>query len=272
MTDVTFSANLGYLFTGMPLADAIRAAAGAGFDAVECHYPYDEPEADVRAALAETGLPMLALNTWPGDRAGGDFGLAALPHWQEEARAAIARAVAYAAATGTAAVHVMAGRTDAGREAETVYRANLAHACDLAAPHGIGILTEPINRRDAERYHLSHVEQGAETIRAVGRQNLRLMFDCYHTQIMQGDLIRRFEAHRDLIGHVQFAAVPDRGEPEAGEVAYPAVLAAFRDAGWTTPLGAEYKPRSGDTRDGLGWLARFRARLNGRGDEREAEG
>jgi hydroxypyruvate isomerase len=106
-----FSANLGFLFTDRPLPDAIHAAHAAGFEAVECHFPYDTDPGAVRAALDATGLPMLGLNTWPGDRDAGEFGLAALPGRERQAREAIAQAVEYAQAIGAGAVHVMAGRT-----------------------------------------------------------------------------------------------------------------------------------------------------------------
>ena len=253
-----FSANLGFLFTDRPLPDAIRAAAAAGFDAVECHFPFDTAPAAVRAALDDTGLPMLGLNTWPGDRAAGDFGLAALPGREAEAQAAIAQAVDYAAAIGAANVHVMAGKAD-GPQAEATFRANLAQACDLAAPQGIGILIEPINTRDVPGYFLSTVDHAAGIIAALDRPNLKMMFDCYHLQIMGGDLLRRFQAHRAITGHVQFAGVPDRGDPARGEVDYGWLLPAMQAAGWDTPFGAEYRPE-GRTEDGLDWLTRFRAR------------
>lgn len=256
-----FSANIGFLYTDLPLPDRIRAAKRAGFDAVECHFPYDVPVAEMRAALDETGLPMLGLNTVPGNPAAGDFGLAALPDRAEEAAAAVRQAVEYGAAMGAANVHVMAGRTDGGAAAEQAYRATLGLACDLAAEKGMTVLIEPINRRDVAGYHLAHVEQAAETIAALGRDNLRIMFDCYHTQIMQGDLIRRFQTHLPLVGHVQIAAVPDRGEPDGGEICFERLLAAFATAGWEAPVGAEYKPRGGDTEAGLGWLAPLRAAL-----------
>lgn len=252
-----FSANLGFLFADRALPEAIRAAKAHGFGAVECHFPYATPVDEVRAALDETGLAMLGLNTVPGDTKTGDFGLCAVPGREAEARAAITQAIDYAAAIGAKNVHVMAGRTAGGADAEATFRASLAHACELAAPKDIGILIEPINRRDVPGYHLTHVEQAAETLAAVGHPGLRIMFDCYHLQIMQGDLIRRFEAHRDLIGHVQIAAVPDRGEPDAGELHYPNLIAAIRDLGWSAPIGAEYKPRSGRTEQGLDWMKAF---------------
>lgn len=253
-----YSANLGFLFTDLPLPQAIHAAKAAGFDAVECHFPYDVSAADVAAALQETGLDMLGLNTWPGDKAAGDFGLAALTGREDEARAAIAQALDYAIATGTKAVHVMAGRTDGGKRAEATFRANLAHACDLAAAHGITILIEPINTRDVQGYHLSRTDHAQQIIAALGKPNLKLMFDCYHMQIMQGDLATHLRALLPVIGHVQIAAVPDRGEPDQGEVDYRWLMAHLGGLGYTGFVGAEYRPRA-NTLSGLGWLDRFRA-------------
>lgn len=252
-----FSANLGFLFADRPLPQAIRAAAAAGFDAVECHFPQTVPVADVQAALAETGLPMLGLNTWPGDLRAGDFGLCALPDRIPEARAAVVQAIDYAAATGTAAVHVMAGRTGGDSRAEAVFRDNLAFACDLAAPRGITVLIEPLNHSDVPGYHLVGADHALRIVDALARPNLRIMFDCYHQQITGGDLLMRFRALMPYLGHVQFAGVPDRAEPDRGEVDFGWLLAEMRAAGWTRPFGAEYRPAA-TTEAGLGWLAQWR--------------
>ncbi len=176
-----FSANLGFLWADRPLAHAIHAAADAGFDAVECHWPFAAPASEVSAALATTGLPMIGLNTSPGDRAAGEFGLAALPGREGEARAAIDEAIAYAAAVGARHVHVMAGHAE-GPAAEDAFLVNLDHACRAAAPRGIGILIEPLNRHDAPGYFLATTGQAEALIDRLGAPNLRLMFDCYHVQ------------------------------------------------------------------------------------------
>lgn len=251
-----FSANLGFLWADRPLPDAIRAAAAAGFDAVECHWPYDTPAQDVAAALAETGLPMLGLNTVRGDVAAGENGLAALPGREPEARAAIDQALAYAQATGTGAVHVMAGFSG-GPRANATFCANLDYAARAAAPSGITILIEPLNHYDAPGYFLNTSEQAAAIIRELGHDNIRLMFDCYHLAIMEGDLSRRLDRLLPLIGHIQFASVPDRGAPDHGEINYGHVFDVITRLGWTTPLGAEYKPGD-DTDATLGWMARYR--------------
>lgn len=245
-----FSANLGFLWAELPLPQAIRAAAAAGFDAVECHWPYEHDPGAVRAALQDTGLPMLGLNTGRGQP--GENGLAALPGRQAEARAEIDRALNYAAQIGCGAVHVMAGFAE-GAEAGATFADNLAYACDGAAAQQAMILIEPLNHYDAPGYFLRDAPQAAAIIEALDRPNLRLMFDCYHLQIMQGNLTRRLQSLQPIIGHIQFAAVPDRGPPDQGELNYRHLFAAIDEMGWTRPLGAEYKP-GGPTDATLGWM------------------
>lgn len=245
-----FSANLGFLWNDLPLPDAIRAAKSAGFDAVECHWPYDTPAQDVHAALEDTHLPMLGLNTVRGEP--GENGLSALPDREVEARAAIDQSIAYAAEIGARAIHVMAGFSQ-GLAAHATFADNLAYACEAAAPHGITILIEPLNPYDAPGYFLNSSAQAADIIAQVGAPNLKLMFDCYHLQIIEGDLTRRLDALMPIIGHIQFASVPARAEPDEGEVNYAHIFAHLDTLGYDAPLGAEYKPR-GTVEAGLGWL------------------
>ncbi|MFY0648498.1 hydroxypyruvate isomerase family protein [Sulfitobacter geojensis] len=247
-----FSANLGFLWNDRPLPEAIRAARAAGFDAVECHWPYVIPADEVKAALDETGLRMLGLNTRRGDVGAGDNGMSAIPGREAEAREAIDEAIAYATAIDTPNIHVMAGFA-AGDAARRTFVANLQYACDHAAPHGITILVEPLNKYDAPGYFLATTDQALAIIEAVGAPNLKLMFDCYHVQLMEGDLTHRIAALLPSIGHIQFASVPDRGAPDHGEINYDHVFWVISDLGYIAPLGAEYKP-AGNTDDTLGWL------------------
>jgi 2-dehydrotetronate isomerase len=253
-----FSANLGFLWTDRPLADAIRAAAAAGFDAVECHWPYDQDPAAVCAALVETGLPMLGLNTIKGPR-DGDFGLAALPDRRDAARAAIDQAFDYGAAIGAGSVHVMAGNARGVAGAAATFEENLNYACDRAAERSMAVLIEPLNARDVPGYFLIGTGQAAAIVERVGRPELGIMFDCYHAQISHGDLLCCFEAHRDKIRHLQIAAVPSRAEPDEGEIAYGWLLPAFEAAGYAGFVGAEYRPRA-NTDSGLSWLRELRGR------------
>lgn len=250
-----FSANLGFLWNQRPLPAAIRAAKAAGFDAVECHWPYDVPAEETKAALTETGLEMLGLNTRRGNISVGENGLSALPGREADARAAIDEALAYARATGTKAVHVMAGNSS-GPRARAAFVENLGYACGKATADGITILIEPLNHYNAPGYFLNSTGQAVDIIREVAKPNLRLMFDFYHIQIMEGDVTRRFEVLLPVIGHVQIASVPDRGAPDHGELDYGYVLGRIAASGWLHPIGAEYLPENKAAPD-MTWLAKY---------------
>ncbi|WP_230531278.1 hydroxypyruvate isomerase family protein [Microvirga roseola] len=255
-----FSANLGFLFADRPDVDRVAAAADSGFEAVEMHWPYHVPVAEMRSALARSRMTMLGLNTRVGNAAAGDFGLGALPGRESEFQAAVDEALSYGSGIGATAVHCMAGAVPPGdlHLAENTFVANLREAADKAAQASMTVLIEPINHRDKPGYFLHHIEQAAAIIGKVGRSNVRLLFDCYHTQIMQGDLTRRLETHLGIIGHVQIAAVPSRAEPDEGEVDYRDICRTLDRLGYDGWIGAEYKPR-GRTEDGLGWLAALSA-------------
>jgi hydroxypyruvate isomerase len=146
----------------------------------------------------------------------------------------------------------MAGFAE-GDDARRSYCANLAYACEKAAPLGITILIEPLNSYDAPGYFLSTTDQALEIIAEVGAPNLRLMFDCYHVQLMEGDITNRLTRLLPSIGHVQIASVPDRGAPDHGELDYGHVFRTLESIGWRAPVGAEYKPGR-PTDETLGWL------------------
>jgi hydroxypyruvate isomerase len=254
-----FSANLGFLWRELPLLERLERAKTAGFDAVEFHYPYDVPAESVASALARLELPVVGLNTRPGDLQAGDVGLCAVPGREGEARAAIEEAIAYAAAVGAEYVHVMAGKPGESGQAgaRASFLSALDHAAGLAEAAGLILVIEPLNGRDVPGYFLRTSEQAAGIIAELGRGNVKILFDCYHTQISEGDLLRRFERLQPVIGHVQIAAVPSRAEPDEGEVAYERLLASFEAAGYAGFIGAEYRARSTEE-EGLAWMDRFR--------------
>ena len=247
-----YSANLGFLWTEHSLPDAIRCAAKAGFDAVEFHWPYDTPAEEVRAALSETGLAVMGVNTVRGDAHAGENGLAALAGRETEARRAIDQALGYANEVGARAVHVMAGFAS-GDEAHAVFVENLRYACEQAAGSSITILIEPLNSYDAPGYFLSTTGQAVQLIEEIGEAKLKLMFDCYHVQLMEGDLTHLLHSLLPHIGHIQFASVPDRGPPDTGEINYRYLFGAMAELGYNEPLGAEYKP-VGPTDNSLDWM------------------
>lgn len=251
-----FSANLGFLWSDLSLPDGIRAAKAAGFDAVECHWPYHTPVEAVKAALYETDLAMLGLNTSRGNVASGENGLSALAGREGEARAAIDQAMDYAQAIGCPNIHVMAGFA-AGEAAHQTFVENLHYACAQARKHQITILIEPLNANDAPGYFLQTTDQAIDIIKAIGADNIALMFDCYHVGRTEGDVATRIERLLPHIGHIQFASVPDRGTPDHGELNYDYIFRIIESLGYSAPLGAEYRPQE-PTGLTLNWMQNYR--------------
>ena len=250
-----FSANLGFLWNNLPLPDAVRAAKKAGFAAIECHWPYDTPPQELIAVLQETKLKLLGINTRRGNSEAGENGLSAVPGREAEARGYIDEALAYAAEVGASCVHVMAGNAN-GEQAHKTFVDNLRYACEQAQPHGITILLEPLNRHDAPDYFLRTTDQAVAIIDELPADNLKLMFDVYHVQQMEGDICRRLTSLLSSIGHIQFASVPGRGTPDHGEINFSHVFEHIDKLGYQQPLGAEYKPE-GETDHTLQWLNQF---------------
>jgi len=248
-----FAANTAYLFSDRPLIERFGAAAKAGFAAVEGQFPYDTAPSAVKAELNRHNLTMLGINTERGGE--GLFGLAALPGRERDFDALMKQSLEYITLIGGSAIHVLAGKVSVDQRpaAERVYIANLMRAADVAAQRNINLLIEPINPRDRPDYFLNRAEHAADIIAKAGKPNIKIQFDFYHAQIVGGDLIKRFEKHLALVGHVQIAAVPSRHEPDEGEVNFPAIYAMLDAVGYKGWVAAEYFPR-GKTEDGLAWL------------------
>jgi hydroxypyruvate isomerase len=253
-----FAANLAYLFTERPFMERFAAAAAAGFKAVELQFPYEFAPSAVRAELDRHGLTMLGINTPPGRRDAGEFGLAAVAGREVDFATLFRQALDYVVAVGGQQIHCLAGKVPPeGRPgAERVFISNLARAADAAAEHGVTLLIEPINSRDRPDYFLARAEQAGDIVAKAERANLRIQFDFYHAQIMGGDLIRRLEKCFPMVGHVQIAAVPSRHEPDEGEVNYPAIFAGLDQLGYAGWIACEYNPRA-KTEDGLRWMRPF---------------
>jgi hydroxypyruvate isomerase len=253
MMNPSFTANISFMFAEHGFLDRIDAAKAAGFDRVECHFPYEFPVEVLRERLARAGVALTGLNTVPGDAPGG-WGRAGVPGEEAVFRRDFDQALGYAVALGVPMIHVMAAVVPlAGRaEALRTYVANLRAVAPLAAAAGVTLLLEPLNTRDKPDYLVARSDEIADLIAEIGQPNVKLLFDVYHVQIMEGDLIQRLRRHAPVIGHVQIAAVPSRAEPDEGEVDYRAIFRALDEIGYTAPIGLEYKPR-GDTAAGLAW-------------------
>ena len=256
------AANLTMMYNEHPFLDRFQAAASDGFQGVEFLFPYDFAAADIRARLQDNGLTQALFNAPPGDWAAGERGIASLPGREDEFQRGLDQALGYAAQLGNRSLHVMAGliRPDQDRAAHrAVYVRNLARAASAAASAGITVVIEPINTRDIPGFFLNRQDEAQAICAEVGAANLKVQFDCYHCQIVEGDIAVKLERDMAGIGHIQIAGVPDRHEPNLGELNYPYLFDRIDALGYAGWVGCEYRPKAG-TRAGLGWAQAYLAK------------
>ena len=273
-----FAANLSLLYPDRPFLDRFDAAAQDGFRAVEFLFPYAHEAAGLAARLRVHGLQQVLFNAPPGGTdaasidaawAAGDRGTACIPGREDEFRAGVQLALAYAQALGCPRLHVMAGVMPAGASREALqptYVANLRWAAQQAAALGLGLTIEPINPRDMPRYFLNRQDHAHEILAEVGAPNLQVQMDLYHCQIVEGDVATKLRQYLPTgrVGHLQIAGVPERHEPDTGELNYAYLFEVIDEvaaaSGWSGWVGCEYRPRlgarPGGTSAGLGWMKR----------------
>jgi len=258
-----FAANLSMLYPELEFLDRFAAAARDGFKAVEFLFPYAFEPREIATRLRDNGLQQVLFNAPPGDWDAGDRGLACLPKRGQEFRAGISKALDYAEILRCPRVHVMAGLVPAGTARETlypVYIEQLRWAALEAAKRGIDVLIEPINTRDIPGFFLNRQDQAHQASEDVGISSLKVQMDLYHCQIVEGDLavkLRRY-VPTGKVGHIQIAGVPERHEPDVGELNYPYLFALLDDLAYGGWVGCEYRPRKGiqpgSTTAWLAWL------------------
>lgn len=258
-----FAANLTMMYNEHAFLDRFSAAAKDGFKGVEFLFPYEYAAADLQKRLQDNGLTQALFNAPPGDWAAGERGIASLPGREDEFKRSVVTGLEYAQVLGNDKLHVMAGliqpQQDRARH-RAVYLENLAYAAAEAAAHGVTIVIEPINTRDIPGFFLNRQDDAQAICAEVGARNLQVQFDLYHCQIVEGDLAVKLK--RDMvrpqagIGHIQIAGVPERHEPDIGEINYPYLFELIDTLGYQGWIGCEYRPR-GATSEGLGWLRQW---------------
>jgi hydroxypyruvate isomerase len=258
-----FAANLSFLYGEHAFVDRFAAAARDGFLAVEFAFGYEFAPTEIAARLTDLGLQQVLINAPPGDLAAGERGLAGLPGREADFRRALLdQALPYAQALCCPRIHLMAGVLAAGADRAAhrdAFVANLAWAAPLAASAGIELLIEPINPRDIPGYLLNRQDEAHAIVAEVGAPNLKVQMDLYHCQIVEGDVAMKLRQYLPTgrVGHLQVAGVPQRHEPDEGELYHPYLVALIDELGYNGHIGCEYRPAAG-TSAGLGWLAPYR--------------
>lgn len=260
-----FSANLGMLFPELSFLDRISAAADAGFSAVEFPFPYDIPAEKIAQRCQQAGQKVVLFNLPPGNLSAGDRGFACDPRRREQFRKSLIPALHYAQVLGCSQLNCLAGMAprSGGVSAVTVEAMesalieNLKFAADALAHQNLKLLTEPINTQDMPGFYLNRSAHALRVIGAVGRGNLKLQYDIYHMQLMEGELASSIGAHIGQIGHFQIADAPGRHEPGTGTINYSQLFRLIEKLNFQGWIGCEYHPLHG-TQAGLAWMEKYR--------------
>ncbi len=235
--------------------DRFATAALAGFRAVEYQYPYDFPAADVAASARAAGVEVVLHNMPRGDAARNEHGTACLPGREERFRADLEIAIEYAGAAGCRRIHCLAGVIPPDADATEVERTfveNLKYAARRLQKEGMVAMMEPLSAGTVAGCFLTGSAQAAALIEEIGEDNVRLQYDFFHMQMMEGNLARTLERLLPVIGHLQLADAPGRNEPGTGEINFDFLLRHADRIGYSGWIGCEYNP-SGDTVEGLKW-------------------
>jgi hydroxypyruvate isomerase len=289
-----FAANLSMMYNEMPFLDRFEAAASDGFKAVEFLFPYDHDMQLLAKLLREHGLQQVLFNAPPGgtERESiamawqqGTRGTAILHERQAEFRQGFELALRYADALACPRIHVMAGLIPQGMQPaphgpivlqtssdwaaqpgvlRDTYVDNLRWAAQQAALSGRDVLIEPINTRDIPHFFLNRQDHAHAIIEEVGASNLKVQMDLYHCQIVEGDVASKIAAYLPTgrVGHFQIAGVPQRHEPDIGELNHSFLFEVIdqvsAQCGWQGHVGCEYRPlkggQPGGTSSGLDWF------------------
>jgi hydroxypyruvate isomerase len=255
-----FAPNLSLLWAGLPLQERFERAAAAGFSAVELWWPGRQNAELLPALTRRFGLQLAALNFDAGDMAGGDRGLAADPARRDQLRVNVPIALRIAEACECTRLNLLVGLRQQRYLLDhqlTCALENVVWAADQAAEVGATVLIEAVNSIENGPYLLTTTKAAANFVKQADRGNVRLLYDAYHMQRMEGDLAATVDAHWHLIGHIQIADVPGRGEPGTGEINYRFLLDYFARRGYDGYVGLEYRPSGGTPEDSFGWLEEF---------------
>ncbi|MDQ4142239.1 MAG: TIM barrel protein [Actinomycetota bacterium] len=254
-----FCANVSMLFKEVGLLERFGRASEAGFAAVEFWWPSGEDVGRVEAAVKDAGLQVPLFNFDAGDMPGGDRGLLSDPNRQDQFRDNVPVALELAKSLGCPRLNALVGLELEGMDASEqleLARDNVAWAADQAASHGIEVMIEAVNTFENGPYLLPSTGAAARFIEQVGRENVKLQYDAYQMQRMEGNIVATLRDHADRIAHIQIADSPDRGEPGTGELNYAYILGVIDELDYDGWIGLEYNPTTESTEDSLGWLPR----------------
>ena len=240
--------------TRFPFRDRFQAAADVGFRNVEMWFvegfSYDgSPDAlSLIAEKANVKITNTVIGAPDGSIGGGLTNPGNRETWLERARMTLDfNKEAGIGSTIVCTGNCVDGMTDEGMAVSVME--GLKPTVEMAEKAGVTLLLEPLNTTcDHPGYFLASSDRGAGICRALKSDRMRLLFDCYHMQIMEGDLVRHIGRNMDMIGHFHGAGVPGRHELYHGETDYPFLLRQIDAFGYKGIFGLEYEPSLDDVR------------------------
>lgn len=255
-----FAANLTMMFNEEPFLERFEVAAKAGFRYVEYLWPYEYSAKELKAKLDQYGLKQVLFNTAAGDISKGEWGVSAIPGREEDAHRDIDLALEYALALECPNVHIMAAVVPENEDRDAYKQTfinNIRYAADKFKPYGIKIMLEALSPAVKPNYLLKSQFDALEIVELVGRDNVFVQLDYFHAQNVDGNLTRLTDQLKGKFAHVQIASVPERHEPDEGEINYQYIFDKLDQIGYDGYIGCEYKPR-GLTVEGLNWFQPYK--------------
>ncbi len=259
-----YDVNISILFPDLPLLDRPAAVVEAGFEAAESWWPFDAAVPGGREvddfvdAVAAADIELVMLNLDLGDPGLGQHGLLGVASEQQRFRDNLDVVIEIVRRLGCIVVNSHFGnltKDEPGQPFRTATE-NLTYAAPRLAEVGALLVVEALNPTDFPRYGLDRTSAAVELAKQAseaGGVPVKILFDLYHVQRGEGDLIARARAHFDDIGHIQVADVPERSRPGTGEIAVDRVLREFDELGYRGYAGLEYHP-SADPAATFAWL------------------
>lgn len=251
-----FCANLSLLFTEMSLKDRFRAARKQGFNAVEIQFPYDLNGNTIKELLQQHHLKLVLFNVPADDLLLGGEGLASVPEKQSQFHDAVHQAREYAELLHPYAINILPGRCfrdERKSEYLDTFKRNLKFAADAFSSLGVKTVFEAINTFDMPNFLVSSGEQMLSIWYELNHPDLFLQYDIYHMLMMGEKPVEFISNHADIIGHIQFADCPGRGQPGTGQIDFEQIFVTIDHSAYSGWVGAEYKP-VGSTGQSLNWL------------------
>jgi hydroxypyruvate isomerase len=251
-----FDSNLSMLWRELPFVERFQKAKDAGFDTVEFLWPRGEDLDAIANEIRRLELRVALHNIDAGDMAKGERGYANDPARADEWRRMFETAIGLATRVGCARLNCLPGN-DLGtltREAQLDQVAeNFAWALPIAQQAGVTMLVEPLNTFESPKYLLGHTADGLALIRRVNSAGVKLQYDVYHMERMEGHVPETIRQHSGSIAHIQIADNPGRHEPGSGEIRWREVFGAIEASGYDGHIGLEYIA-STTAEESLHWL------------------